>query len=113
MRGRILERAISADRLEDDALKLFALNALSLSGSKVTDRGLRMIARVSGSSLLELDISRCVRLHDGGVCPLLERCPRLRKLNLSNCRFSDVTIECAARSCADLREIDYSWCADF
>ena len=104
----ILERALSIEQLESMTI-MVALNKLSLVGSSVTDRGLRMIACVTGALLIELDISRCIRLHDSGLCPLLECCTRLRKLNISNCRFSDTSIERAARCCTDLRELDYSW----
>ena len=107
-RAAILRHALLSDRL-DDFLHLFALSSISLCGSRVTDKGLRVTARVCGSQLLALDVSRCVRLHDAGVCHLLERCSNLRELNLSNCRFSDVSIECAARCCPELREIDFSW----
>ena len=109
VQARILECAISIDQLENIASDVVALSKLSLIGSRMSDHGLSMIARACGALLIELDISRCIRLHDRALCAMLESCPRLCKLNLSHCRFSDISIECAARCCAELRELEYSW----
>ena len=87
-----------------------ALSELDLRGSKVTERGLDLVAKTCGSRLLSLDLSQCVRLlSDAGVVALLGGCPRLTRLDLSHCRFTDVAIEAAAQSCPALTSLDYSW----
>ena len=105
----ILKHAISSGRFDEDLLHLFDERSLVLSGSLVTDRGLELVVSNCGSQLVELAISRCVRVHDSGVCSLVWGCKNLRKLDLSYCRLSDAAVDCAARCCPGLRALDYSW----
>tara|TARA_B110001452_G_scaffold242393_1_gene225167 strand:+ start:213 stop:2873 length:2661 start_codon:yes stop_codon:yes gene_type:complete len=108
--ARVLWHAVRSGSLEDEHLPLFALSELDLRGSKVTERGLDLVAKTCGSRLLSLDLSQCVRLlSDAGVVALLGGCPRLTRLDLSHCRFTDVTIEAAAQNCPALTSLDYSW----
>ena len=116
LRARILACAIAAGALDDEALtnanalSLFAGRELVLRGSRLTDRGLRLATAACAGRLLELDLSRCVgRVSDAGVTRLLRRSPALRRLNISHCRFTDASVECASQSCPQLVEIDFSW----
>ena len=116
LRARILACAIGAGALDDEALtnanalSLFAGRELVLRGSRLTDRGLRLATAACAGRLLELDLSRCVgRVSDAGVTRLLRRSPALRRLNISHCRFTDASVECASQSCPQLVEIDFSW----
>ena len=112
LRARILACAIAAGALDDEALtnanalSLFAGRELVLRGSRLTDRGLRLATAACAGRLLELDLSRCVgRVSDAGVTRLLRRSPALRRLNISHCRFTDASVECASQSCPQLVEI--------
>lgn len=108
--ARVLWHAVRGGSLEDEHMPLFPLSELDLRGSKITERGLDLVAKTCGSRLLSLDLSQCVRLlSDVGVVALLRVCPRLTRLDLSHCRFTDVAVEAAAQNCPALTSLDYSW----
>ena len=110
VRSAVLRHAVEADTLSDSVLVHFATSsALDLHASRVSDRGLCLVGQACGSRLLRLDLSHCTRLRDTGVIALTHQCPQLQHLNVSHCRFTDVAIECASRSCPELRELVCSW----
>lgn len=109
VRARVLKHALSADSFDEEWLRVFPETQLSLSGSRLSDRGLEIVALARGSCLLEIDLSRCVYLHDSGLRALVHACGSLRKLDVSYCRLSDAAFECTARCCPKLIDLNYAW----
>jgi hypothetical protein len=109
VRARVLHHARASSHFDEEVLQHFDAEEVVLSNSRVTDRGLDIVSRVCGQRLLVLGLSRCVRLHDSGVSALVRRCPLLKQLDVSYCRLTDAAIQCVARCCSGLSDINYSW----
>ena len=109
VRARLLHHAILAHTLDEEALAVCGGHSLHLSGSKLSDRGLSLAAAACGGALVELDISRCVHLHDPALAALVAACANLSVLRMSHCRLTDASVATIARGCRKLVELDYSW----
>ena len=66
---------------------------------------------VNISSLVVLDLSKCIRITDSAVTWMLDSCSNLRRLSLANCvRVSDNGVAKLAAAQTQLRAIDISGC---
>lgn len=107
---RVLDMAF-CDRMDDDAApylrNLPRLRDLNISKWSITDKFCNVMA--NASSLESLQLTSCEGLTDASCVALAKRAPRLRLLNIRECRrISDAGVR-ALSNCKALEYIDLSF----
>ena len=72
----------------DETLSLFpnTLQSINLTGcTKVTNRGIDLLAQSCNSNLRELYLNGCKRITDATLQSLADRCPNLKRIELNGC----------------------------
>ena len=84
------------------------LEILKLCKSRITDKSIHRIAKMQG--LVEIRLQWCTGITDQGVAVLVRNCPFLQVIDLKSCMITDHSLNAIGEECAELRELDLSWC---
>lgn len=84
------------------------LEILKLCKSKITDISIHRIATMHG--LIEIRLQWCSGITDFGIAVLVRNCPNLQVIDLKSCTITDGALNSIGEDCAELRELDLSWC---
>jgi uncharacterized protein YjbI with pentapeptide repeats len=100
--------------LTDDHLKKLIekcpkLQKINLSNTKITGKAFAS-GDIKLEHLTEIDISDCANLTDDKLKMLLEKCPNLQIIKLSNITITGAAFDSAVIKLEDLKEIDISEC---
>jgi len=75
----------------------------------ITDEGLYAIV-LSCHKLEYLNISHRTDIRELSICNIICSCPKLKQLNLSFCKITNITIEEIASSCLNLKYFNLERC---
>lgn len=84
------------------------LRALNLCRSKITDSSIFKI--VCMVDLEEIHLPWCTGITDAGIVALVINCTKLKVIDLKSCPITDVALSAIGDRCAQLLELDLSWC---
>lgn len=86
------------------------MNSLEVDGACVSDSFFQIL-NISGKHLLEIGLSKCLGVTDGGISQLLDGCVNLKILNLTCCHsISDAAISAIANDCKRLHSLKLESC---
>ena len=90
------------------AFTLFSLEKLILKNCfQLTDKGLYKMLNISGSKLIELELSQCAKITGIGLTEEVKSLPRLEILKVENCIRTDTGLhELLSISGSKLKELD-------
>lgn len=86
------------------------MNSFEVDGARVSDSFFQILS-INGKHLLEIGLSKCLGVTDGGISQLLDGCVNLKILNLTCCHsISDAAILAVANSCKTLHSLKLESC---
>ena len=107
----LVDYITEAGRFTDDVLPPWLFKAgrpaLRLKNSKISGKYLGRIVDSVGRELVELDVSGTFQIDDAAVAYVLDKCSKLRSLNIRNCRkITDATLDVVVAKGGQLTALD-------
>jgi hypothetical protein len=87
------------------------LDISALRGGSKPENDINLTAIANSCHRLEyLNISNRTEYSETSICNVIRSCPKLRHLDLSFCKITDITIKEIARSCPNLKYLNLRGC---